>query len=189
MVDYKRIGLKIKENRKKLKLTQKELGEKIGKTESSIQKYEKGLTQIPNDVLEKLSEVFQISMYELIFKSVQNEDEFPIEEFEELIEKIDDNQLDELIDTINSKKNGKISIRRTFFFNNALDIKGSDLKFDEKKLNKIIEKQLISKELSNNLTQYFKAQNKEYNDEEIRDLIEQTFVFLEVITPRNHNKN
>lgn len=47
MIDYKKIGLKIKENRKKLKLTQKELGEKIGKTESSIQKYEKGLTQIP----------------------------------------------------------------------------------------------------------------------------------------------
>lgn len=67
MIDYEKIGLKIKENRKRLKLTQKSLGEKIGKTESSIQKYEKGLTQIPNDVLEKLADVFQIPIFDLTF--------------------------------------------------------------------------------------------------------------------------
>ena len=40
-IDYIQIGLSIKENRKKLKLTQTELAEMIGKTESSIRKYEK----------------------------------------------------------------------------------------------------------------------------------------------------
>lgn len=69
--DYKKIGLAIKENRKKLKLTQKELGEKIGKTESSIRKYEKGLIQIPNDVLEKISVVFNISVFNLISNTPQ----------------------------------------------------------------------------------------------------------------------
>lgn len=158
MIDYEKIGLKIKENRKRLKLTQQELGEKIEKTKSSIQKYEKGLTQIPNDVLEKLAEVFQIPIFELIFVIPQIEEELP-------------------------KNYSQISLK---LYEN---IKASQVAFDEEKLNKIIERQLISKELSNSLTQYFKAQNKEYNDDEIRDLIEQTFVFLEVITPRNHNKN
>ena len=46
-INYEKIGLLIKEYRKKLKLTQKEFGEKIGKTESTIRKYEKGLVQIP----------------------------------------------------------------------------------------------------------------------------------------------
>ena len=65
-IDYIQIGLSIKENRKKLKLTQTELAEMIGKTESSIRKYEKGLIKIPNDVLEKLSNIFNISVFDLI---------------------------------------------------------------------------------------------------------------------------
>lgn len=65
-VDYKKIGLFIKENRKRLKLTQKELGEKIGKTESSIRKYEKGLIQIPNDVLEKIAKIFNVDILEIL---------------------------------------------------------------------------------------------------------------------------
>lgn len=87
MIDYKKIGLKIKENRKKLKLTQKELGEKIGKTESSIQKYEKGLTQIPNDVLEKLADVFQMSVFELLSENRQ----ISITDFKENLKKIRNN--------------------------------------------------------------------------------------------------
>ena len=87
MIDYKKIGLKIKENRKKLKLTQKELGEKIGKTESSIQKYEKSLTQIPNDVLEKLADVFQMSVFELLSENRQ----ISITDFKENLKKIRNN--------------------------------------------------------------------------------------------------
>ena len=49
-IDYIQIGLSIKENRKKLKLTQTELAEMIGKTESSIRRNEKGLRKIPNYV-------------------------------------------------------------------------------------------------------------------------------------------
>lgn len=57
-IDYKKLGLLIKEKRKKKNLTQKEFGEQIGKTESSIRKYEKGLIKIPNDVLEKIANFF-----------------------------------------------------------------------------------------------------------------------------------
>ena len=84
MIDYKKIGLKIKENRKRLKLTQQELGEKIEKTKSSIQKYEKGLTQIPNDVLEKLADVFQMSVFELLSENRQ----ISIADFKENLKKI-----------------------------------------------------------------------------------------------------
>lgn len=65
-IDYIQIGLSIRENRKRLKMTQKELSEKIGKAEITVRKYEKGLVQIPNDVLEKLSKIFNISVFDLI---------------------------------------------------------------------------------------------------------------------------
>lgn len=65
-INYQKIGILIKEYRKKFKLTQKEFGEKIGKTESTIRKYEKGLVQIPNDVLEKIAKFFNIPLFRLI---------------------------------------------------------------------------------------------------------------------------
>ena len=65
-INYEKIGLLIKEYRKKLKLTQKEFGEKIGKTESTIRKYEKGLVQIPNDVLEKIANFLDVPLFRLI---------------------------------------------------------------------------------------------------------------------------
>lgn len=54
------IGKKIKQHRKG-KMTQQELAQKIGKTESSIRKYEKGLVTIPLDVLEKIASALEIS--------------------------------------------------------------------------------------------------------------------------------
>lgn len=65
-INYKKIGFLIKKNREKLNITQKELSEKIGKAEITVRKYEKGLVQIPNDVLEKISKVFNISIFDLI---------------------------------------------------------------------------------------------------------------------------
>lgn len=52
--------------RKFLNYSQKELAEKIGKTESSIKKYESGATNVPLNVLEKIAEVFNISSDTLI---------------------------------------------------------------------------------------------------------------------------
>ena len=50
------IGTSIKTHRKAEKLTQQQLAQKIGRTESSIRKYEGGLTQIPLDVIEAIAE-------------------------------------------------------------------------------------------------------------------------------------
>jgi transcriptional regulator with XRE-family HTH domain len=54
------IGENIKKYRNLVGLTQKELGEKIGKTTSSIRKYEADKTEIPRSVLEKISEVLEV---------------------------------------------------------------------------------------------------------------------------------
>lgn len=50
-MDLKILGSEIRERRKAINLTQKQLGEMIGKTESSIQKYESGATEVPLSVL------------------------------------------------------------------------------------------------------------------------------------------
>lgn len=54
------IGNRIKEYRKKAKLSQKELAQKIGKGYSTVQKYELNLTQPPIDVLNKIADVLNI---------------------------------------------------------------------------------------------------------------------------------
>ncbi len=51
------IGLRIKASREKEGLTQKQLGKAIGRTESAIRKYEKGLIEVPLSILEKISHV------------------------------------------------------------------------------------------------------------------------------------
>ncbi|NPV89530.1 MAG: helix-turn-helix transcriptional regulator [Firmicutes bacterium] len=60
------IGQSIKAYRKKAKITQSELASLIGKTESSIRKYEKGLIQAPINVIEQISNVFGVTPYELM---------------------------------------------------------------------------------------------------------------------------
>ena len=47
-------------------MTQQELAEKIGKTESSIRKYEKGLVTIPLDVLEQIASSLGITAFDLM---------------------------------------------------------------------------------------------------------------------------
>jgi len=65
-MNYEWIGNVIKILRKESKLTQKQLGERIGKTESSIQKYEKGLVEIPNSVIEKIAEVLEVNFDDVV---------------------------------------------------------------------------------------------------------------------------
>lgn len=60
------IGNQIKKYRKEKGITQKQLGELLGKTESSIQKYEAGKTDISINVLFDLSAVLDVDLYDLI---------------------------------------------------------------------------------------------------------------------------
>jgi len=54
------------------KLTQQELGEKIDKTLSSIQKYEKGNVMIPIDVLSNIAKALNIGIDDLLFDMVES---------------------------------------------------------------------------------------------------------------------
>lgn len=49
------VGARIKEKRKEKKLTQAQLAYAIGKTESSIRKYEKNLVEIPDSVMHQIA--------------------------------------------------------------------------------------------------------------------------------------
>ena len=65
-MDWSIVGQKIKQQRKKQKITQLDLANLIGKTESSVRKYEKGLVNIPTDVLELIAEKLDITPFALI---------------------------------------------------------------------------------------------------------------------------
>lgn len=62
----KEIGQNIKKYRRKRSMSQQKLANIIGKTESSIRKYEKGLVTIPLNVLEKIASALNTYPYELI---------------------------------------------------------------------------------------------------------------------------
>lgn len=76
-MDDNKIGMNIKKYRKG-KFTQQELADKIGKTESSIRKYEKGLVTIPLDVLNRIASALEVKVADLMgisdyMNSIENE--------------------------------------------------------------------------------------------------------------------
>jgi transcriptional regulator with XRE-family HTH domain len=71
--ESKDIGQRIKQYRKEMKLTQAQLGKMIGKTESSIRKYESGLVNdIPNSVLQQIAEALNVPWIKLVHFDVYN---------------------------------------------------------------------------------------------------------------------
>ena len=60
------IGSRIKLYRKQLRMTQKELGELIGKKEITVRKYENGSIEIPLDVLDKVASALNISIIDIV---------------------------------------------------------------------------------------------------------------------------
>lgn len=65
-MDLKVIGTLIKKYRLQMHLTQKQLGEMIGKTESSIQKYESNSTEIPMSVLGNIAEALGVDIIDFL---------------------------------------------------------------------------------------------------------------------------
>ena len=59
--DYRKTGEKIRRCRRSKGLTQKALADAVNRTESSIQKYEKGEVEIPNSVLAHLAKALGVS--------------------------------------------------------------------------------------------------------------------------------
>ena len=60
----------IKDERKRLNMSQKELAEKIGKTRGLTSQYESGKTRVSVTVLEMLAKAFKISIERLVAKNV-----------------------------------------------------------------------------------------------------------------------
>lgn len=73
MLSNAKIGEAIKKARESKKLTQKELGEIIDKTESSIRKYENGSVEIPLSVFEALSKALDVPTLELISSGLKRD--------------------------------------------------------------------------------------------------------------------
>lgn len=65
-MDKSIVGMNIKQARKQKKMKQKELAELIGRTESSIRKYEKGLIDVPNEVIGLIARTLDVSPAELL---------------------------------------------------------------------------------------------------------------------------
>lgn len=68
MDNNKAIGKRIKTARKNKNLTQKELANMINKTESSIQKYECGNTEVPYSVLQQIATALNVNVSDLLFE-------------------------------------------------------------------------------------------------------------------------
>lgn len=67
MLDYKKIGQFIYEERKKLNITQEELGELLFVTRQAISKWERGKCMPDYDSLLRLSKIFSTSIDEIIY--------------------------------------------------------------------------------------------------------------------------
>jgi transcriptional regulator with XRE-family HTH domain len=66
------IGERIKHYRQAKKITQKQLASMIGKTESSIRKYEKGLVEIPISVIENIAFSLDIPVKKIYITDEKN---------------------------------------------------------------------------------------------------------------------
>ncbi|MFZ8863359.1 MAG: helix-turn-helix domain-containing protein, partial [Thermocrinis sp.] len=98
-MDKKAIGVRIRLIRKLLGLTQKELGEKIGRSWKTINRWEAGEREIPDTALKLISQIFGVS-YEWL-KTGQGEmweKKEKIEEEEEMLRKIRELILEDLIE-------------------------------------------------------------------------------------------
>ena len=67
-------GAKIKELRKSKKMTQQELGDKIGVSNSAVANYEKGFRAPLQDTLFKLAEVFDVSVNDFFPQTTSTKD-------------------------------------------------------------------------------------------------------------------
>lgn len=65
-MDLQKVGRFIAERRKDKKLTQEKLGELIGVTDTTISKWERGINAPDISVLNKLSDIFEVSVSEIL---------------------------------------------------------------------------------------------------------------------------
>ncbi len=72
-MDAKKTGKLIAENRKELNLSQRELAERLHITDKAISKWERGLSFPDITLLIPLSELLNVSLYDLLTGGIQDE--------------------------------------------------------------------------------------------------------------------
>lgn len=65
----KTIASRLREARKKAKLTQKDVAEKVGLSPQAISNFERGTNRVSNDILRKLCELYNISADTILYDS------------------------------------------------------------------------------------------------------------------------
>lgn len=78
-MDIKRIGMFLKELRKQNNMTQEQLGERLGVTNKTISRWETGNYMPPIECLKRLSELYIISINEIISGKRLNEENYKSE--------------------------------------------------------------------------------------------------------------
>lgn len=75
-MDTKKVGAFLKKLRKENNMTQEQLGEKIGVTNKTISRWETGNYMPPVECLEILSDIYQVSINEILAGDRVSEEEF-----------------------------------------------------------------------------------------------------------------
>ena len=97
-LNYKEIGEKIKLKRKSLNLTQLELAQSVGLTESSISRYESGkIATMPTSTVNKICEVLHIAPSELLGLTPENSFEYDLKDILISAEDLPSEVLNELL--------------------------------------------------------------------------------------------
>ena len=105
-LNYKEIGEKIKSKRKSLNLTQLELAEKIGLTESSISRYESGkIATMPTSTVNKICGVLNIQPSELLGLTPENSFEYDLKDILSSVEDLPSEVKKELLEQFKQQIN------------------------------------------------------------------------------------
>lgn len=117
-MNYEEIGYKIKQKRKSLNLTQLELAEKVGLTESSISRYESGkIATMPTSTIKRICNVLNIEPSELLGLTPQNSFEYDLKDILKEVEDLPYEIKKDLLETFKQQ----INICRRLYYDKTKD--------------------------------------------------------------------
>ena len=173
---YKEFGENLKNLRKQKNLTQTELANDLGMTQSAIYKYEKGLRKIPMSVLKQFANYFNLTLDELIDPNnelVENEE--PVKYKTHLTKYEVASELGFTKEEISILESGEKQIPKSFFekFANYFDVSVDDLvafKVNQEKTAFITKDKKLSARYERWINEI--GYNYDWTDEEIEQLID-----------------
>lgn len=117
-MNYEEIGFKIKQKRKSLNLTQLDLAEKVGLTESSISRYESGkIATMPTSTIKRICNVLNIEPSELLGLTPQNSFEYDLKDILKEVEDLPYEIKKDLLETFKQQ----INICRRLYYDKTKD--------------------------------------------------------------------